>query len=217
LYSDETVAESGQHGKESRARAYLQRFLQEHAESLQTILCGYVAKMGLATGEHIETVAAEVFQDAALETLAHADRFNPEMQPRAWFLAIAANILKRHRTSSARRYRFEVVVSKLVQQTEHGNTQDLLDQLMAATASTPGPEQGVIPREAVYELLSLVGPEDAQLLNLALLQNWDASSLAAMMGTSPGNARVRVHRALSRLRAAWRASEERKEREKRNG
>src|SRR6266700_5076642 len=78
-----------------QARAYLRWFSQENAAQLQAIICSYVAKMGLATGAHIQAVAAEVFQDAALEALAHADRFHPQMQPRAWFLAIAANIVKR--------------------------------------------------------------------------------------------------------------------------
>ena len=189
-------------------RAYLQRFLQDNAAHLQAILGGYVAKMGLASGAGIEAVAAEVFQDAVLETLAHADRFNPEMQPRAWFLAIAANILKRHRASYARRYKFEVLVGDLAHKYELENEQDVLDRIMQAGA--PGPEQTLAAHETVRELFSLVSPEDARLLNMALLEGWDASALGEHMGITPGTARVRVHRALSRLRAAWKKSEQQK-------
>ncbi len=198
-----------------QARAYLRWFLQENAAQLQAIICGYVAKMGLATGAHIQAVAAEVFQDAALEALAHADRFHPQMQPRAWFLAIAANILKRYRASVAKRARFEVLVGSLARRSELEPEQDVLDRLMACGA--PGLEQAVTANEGARELLALISPQDAQLLKQALIDGWDARMLASMMGVSPGTARVRVHRALSRLRKAWQQSEQRKEREKRNG
>lgn len=214
MYVDKTATGERLDAGGSRARAYLQRFLQENAASLQGIICGYVAKMGLATGANIEAVAAEVFQDAALETLANAERFNPEMQPRPWFLAIAANVLKRHRASYARRYKFEVLVGKLADRPEQENEQDILDQIMAWSGGAPGPEQALVIRESVRELLALVAPEDARLLNMALLQGWDANALSRLLGITPGAARVRVHRALSRLRAAWRTSEQRKEQDR---
>ncbi len=214
MYVDNTATGEWLDAGGSRARAHLQRFLQENAASLQGIICGYVAKMGLATGGNIEAVAAEVFQDAALETLAKAERFNPEMQPRPWFLAIAANVLKRHRASYARRYKFEVLVGKLAERPEQENEQDILDQIMAWGEGAPGPEQALVSRESVRELLALVTSEDARLLNMALLQGWDASALARLLGITPGAARVRIHRALSRLRAAWRTSEQRKEQDR---
>ena len=199
----------------SRSLTYLQQFLQENAAHLQAILCGYVARMGLARGENIEVVAAEVFQDAVIETLAHAERFNPEMQPRAWFLAIAANILKRHRASYARRYKFEVLVGSLASKAERESEVEVLDLLMSSTEV--GPEQVLEGSEGVRELLALVSPEDARLLNMALVEGWDANSLGTLLGITPGTARVRVHRALSRLREALRKAERTKEWEKRNG
>lgn len=219
MYKNETAAWRWQDasGGGSWARTYLRQFLQDNATSLQAILCGYVARMGLATGENIKVVAAEVFQDAVLEALAHAENFNPEMQPRAWFLAVAANILKRHRAAYARRYRFEVLIGDLANKTELENEHDLLDRLMAYTGGTPGPEQSLVTHESVHELLALVSQEDAHLLNLALIQGWDSQSLGAVLGVTPGAARVRAHRALSRLRDAWYKAEQRKEQRKRHG
>ena len=133
------------------------------------------------------------------------------MQPRAWFLAIAANILKRHRVTYAKRYRFEVLMGDLV------NNQDILDRLMTCTEDAPGPEQALVEQESVQEMLALVSLDDARLLNMVVIQGWDANALASTMGITPGAARVRVHRALSRLREAWSLSEQRKERGKRNG
>ena len=209
---DVTPTGRGGPAEQSQARAYLQGFLQENAASLQRILCGYVVKMGLAAGEHVELVAAEVFQDAALETLAHAERFNPEMQARTWFLAIGANILKRHRNAFLKRYRFEVLTSDLTRQAGRGSEENVLDQIMGMGSNSAGPEQVLVAREGARELLALVAPEDARLLQMALIQGWDASALGQLMGVTPGAARVRVHRALNRLRVAWRQSQQRKER-----
>lgn len=213
---DRTASDNWQ-GASGGARAYLQQFLQENATSLEAIICGYVAKMSLATGENIEHVAAEVFQEAALEILAHADRFNLSMQPRAWFLGIAANILKRQRTTYARRYRFEVLIGNLTSKTEWGNEPDLLDRLMGYASLSSEPEYSLVAEEGARELLGLVSPEDAQLLNMALIQGWDAESLASMMSITSGTVRVRVHRALGRLRKAWKKANQKKEPGKHNG
>ena len=201
----------GQETDEEQARAYLEHFLQEHAASLQSILRGYVVKMNVEVGGNVEAIASEVFQETVIEILSHANRFRPEMQPRAWFLAIAVNILKRRRVSDAKRYRFEVPAGNLT------NNEDMLDRLMTCIENTPGPEQALVERESVREILALVSPDDARLLNMVLIQGWNANSLAATMGITPGAVRVRVHRALSRLREAWKLSEQRKERGKRNG
>jgi RNA polymerase sigma factor (sigma-70 family) len=212
LYGHRITTGDGNAAEQSLARAYLQRFLQENAVSLQGILRGYVVKMGLARGENVELMAAEIFQDAVLETLAHAERFNPDMQARPWFLAIAANILKRHRADSLKRAHFEIRAGYL-RKAEQENEQDVLEHMMTASAGTAsGPEQALLARESARELLALVSPEDAQLLHMALVQGWDANALGMLLHISSGTARVRLHRALSRLRAAWRKAEQRKER-----
>lgn len=185
----------------------LHRFLQENNARLTGIICSYVARMGLARGENVRLLAAEVFQDAALELLAHADRLDPERQPHAWFLRIAANILKRKRASFARRYRFEVLVSDLAERAQADDEYDVLDRLMAERA--PGPEQMLASREHVQELLALVSERDAEILRLALLQDLDAEHIAEILGVKPGAVRVRLHRALRRLRVAWKQYEAR--------
>ena len=187
----------------------LHRFLQENSARLTGIISSYVARMGLARGENIHQLAAEVFQDAALELLAHADRLDPERQPHAWFLRIAANILKRKRASFARRYRFEVLVSDLADRTQADDAYDVLDRLMAERV--PGPEQMLAAREHVQELLALVSARDAEILRLALLRDLDAEHIADLLGVKPGAVRVRLHRALRRLRVAWKKHEEREQ------
>jgi RNA polymerase sigma factor (sigma-70 family) len=184
---------------------YMQRFLQEHTASLEKILCAYVLRMGLATGENVRLVAKEVFQDAVLEILAHGERFMSVSQPRSWFLAVAANILKRKRASFARRYRFEVLVSDLAAASDLLSEAEVLEQITISTM--PGPEQAFESREQVQEMLALVSSEDARVLYLALLHELDTETIARELAISPGAARVRLHRALKRLRKAWNQQE----------
>lgn len=180
---------------------YIQRFLQEHTASLKKVLCAYVLRMGLARGANVRLVADEAFQDAVLEIVAHGERFMSVPQPRSWFLAVAANVLKRKRASFAKRYRFEVLVSDLAANSAQFSEADILEQL--TTSSISGPEQILESCEQVREMLALVSPEDAQVLRLALLHELDTASLARELGISAGAARVRLHRALKRLRVAW--------------
>lgn len=205
MHGKQNAAQRGQNTTHSRARADLQRFLQDNAADLQMLIGGYVLSMGLASGSNVDLLAAEIFQDAVVETLAHADRFNPEMQPRPWFLAIAANILKRYRARTARREKFEVRLGNLANTTGAESEQDMLDRILPP--GMPGPEQTLTDREFVDELLSLVSPEDARLLSMALLGGWDAYALGQQLDITPGAARVRLHRALGRLRRAWKTSE----------
>ncbi|HEY0754367.1 MAG TPA: sigma-70 family RNA polymerase sigma factor [Ktedonobacteraceae bacterium] len=189
-------------------KEYMQHFLQEHTSSLKKILCTYVLRMGLARGENVRVVADEAFQDAMLVALAQGQRLMQMEQPRSWFLAVAANILKRKRASFARRYRFEVLVSDLASSASSSTLSEaeLLEQV--TSSSFPGPEQTFEAREHVRELLGLVSPEDGQILTLALLHELDTQGLARELGVSAGAARVRLHRALQRLRKAWNEREE---------
>lgn len=189
-------------------KEYMQRFLQEHTSALKKILCTYVLRMSLARGENVRLVADEAFQDAVLVAMAQGERFARMEQPRSWFLAVAANILKRKRASFARRYRFEVLVSDLSASSSALSEAEVLEQI--ADTSAPGPEQSFETREQVRELLAMVSPEDSLVLTLALLHELDTQSLARELGISAGAARVRLHRALKRLRKAWNEQEARR-------
>ncbi len=182
----------------------LRQFLQENTPLLLSIIRSYVVRAGLAHGNTVQFVAVDILQDAVLEALAHADRLDAGLQPKAWFLAIAANILKRKRAEVARRQQREILVSDISNHGEEIDEGDFFDQIVSHVQ--PGPEQAIEGDEQVVEMLSLVSPGDQEVLRLALLNDLDTSMLARILGVTPGTARVRLHRALTRLRAAWGAS-----------
>ena len=176
--------------------------ITDNVASLLGILRSYVKRMGLASGEEVPAAAVEVLQEVVLEALDHADRFNPTGQPMAWLLGIAINVIKRKKAELVKRSQRELSMSDLSLKQEEGLSEsELFDQLMAN--SSAGPEQEIAANEQAELLLSLVSPEDQHVLMLAFLQGFEREALAQKLGISTGATRVRLHRALKRLRLAW--------------
>jgi RNA polymerase sigma factor (sigma-70 family) len=180
----------------------LVEFITDNVASLLGILRSYVLRMGLARGEDVPAMAVEVLQEVVIEALDHADRFNPSGQPMAWILGIAMNVIKRKKVELAKRSQRELSIGEFSPaQDEHLSENELFDQITAE--SSAGPDQEIAANEQAELLLSLVSPEDRQILMLAFLQGFEREALAEKLGISPGATRVRLHRALKRLRLAW--------------
>lgn len=189
--------------KNEITRESLQGFLREHSASLQGIIGTYIVRMRLAQGDAVRTLAAEVLSETTLEALRHAHRFEPTTQPQAWLLSIASNVLKRKRASLMKWQQHEALVSDLAANIHSDTFRDseFFDQFTHLVSQ--GPEHEIEERERVDEILSLVQPGDQEILRLALLHDLDAQELSRILQVSPGTARVRLHRALNRLRQAW--------------
>lgn len=182
-------------------------YIQEHAVALLGTVRLYVLRAGLASGDRVPAAALEVVQDTIVEALAHVDRYRPDSQPMAWLLGIAVNMIRRHQRTAGRRARREISFAHLATRASEPLAEaDLLDHLLPS--SVTGPEQTVEADEEARALLALVSVADQQILRLAVLAGFDSAALAERLKTSPGASRVRLHRALSRLRAAWRAHQE---------
>ena len=163
-----------------QAREEIRRLLREQAVSLQGIIRAYVVRMGIVPEEQVGNVATEVFHEAVMEALAHAERFDPSRHFAAWFLGIAATMLKRKRTSLAKRYRFEVRASEMATRSGALSDTDFFEQFAAYLS--PGPEQELETREQVREMLALVSADDAKVLELSLLHELDADKVAQLVG-----------------------------------
>lgn len=192
---------------------YLYAFLLEHTTALKQILRVYVLRMGLVGNENVNMVADEIFQDTMVEIITHRQRFLDAQQPRAWFLAVALHILQRRRVHLAKRNRFEVLFSDLFSSAEIPNEEELLERLVGPSATSP--EHLLEARERVGEILALVSSEDAHVLNLTILHDLDSRTIAHHLGVSLEAARVRLHRALRRLRKAWHRHETHQQEERR--
>jgi RNA polymerase sigma factor (sigma-70 family) len=184
----------------------VQLFLQENMPMFEGIVRSYVVRMGLAHGEDVSNFTHDVLGEASLEALAHSDRFLQAQQPRAWFLVIATNILKRRRAMLTRQRNHEQSIADLLVVQRDEDESDFFDRV--TSLSQPGPEQDLESRERVQEILHLVSLEDRTILQLAILHDLNTHYLAQALHISTGAARARLHRALRRLRVAWYKYEE---------
>lgn len=186
----------------------LRQFIEEKTEMLLGTLRFYVARAGLATTEQtVRAAADELLNEVVVEALEHAGRFRPDGQPRAWLLGIAANLIKRRQADLAKRQHREPLVRDL-----HGQDQDALgeDELFDrfAVLGANDPAANLETDESVAAMLAYLSESDRLVIRLAVLGGLNGRALAQQLGVSPGAARVRLHRALSRLRYALQAEAE---------
>jgi RNA polymerase sigma-70 factor (ECF subfamily) len=134
--------------------------------------------------------AEDVAQEAlrrALDTMRSGKLENPAALPAFLFQTVVH--ICQHRSLSAGR--------------EAKAMQRLATEGPALAAAEPGdPLQTLISeeqREAVRRALDRLEPGDRELLNLSYIETLDAADIGRRLGLSPGNVRVRRHRALRRL------------------
>ncbi len=135
-------------------------------------------------GAEADDLAQEVFLVAARRWRS----FRGDSGPRTWLLGSARNVVRTRwrRLAAARRARRR------------------LEADPPRPAAPPDPEAALVRREEVRRLLAAVerlpeGQRDA--LRLRFGEGLAGAEIAARLGTSEGAVRVRIHRALKRLRA----------------
>lgn len=184
----------------------LRRFLsdlveQGNAEALLGIIRSYVHKAGLASGQEAREIALELFQEMVVEALAHEERFDTTRPSQAWLLGIAAKLVMRRRDATCKRAQREPLIGECIPNQQELDDNQIFD--MVVSAITPGPEQAVIAKDQVTLMLRLVSAEDRQVIELAVVYGLDGNTIAQQLNVKPNAARVRLHRALDRLRIAW--------------
>lgn len=181
-------------------RQRLEQFAESDSEALLKTLRFYVLRAGLATGTAVEQSARELLNEVMIEAFEHADRLTPEISLRPWLLGVAANLIKRRQVELSKRNRREPLMRDLYpHMQDEMSDEELFDQLPIVAALDP-----MEVDEKINHLLMGVAKSDADLLRLAILHDLSGESLAKELGITPGAARVRLHRALNRLREAQR-------------
>ncbi len=177
----------------------LRRYIETEAADLQRTLRVYLYRAGLSgRDQSLDAAASELLNEVVLEALRHEGRFRSSASPRAWLLGIAANLIKRKQAELARRHRREPLLRDLVAGADAAiGDDDLFDWLL--TIAQPSADDET---DRAAALLARLAPEDQRIIELAVLHELDGAALAQTLGISAGAARVRLHRALKRLRSA---------------
>lgn len=181
--------------------AQLKSYIAQEVATLRDSIRLYVIKSRLAFGDDAVRVADDVLNDLVREALNHAHRFDPTRPPKAWLLGIAVNLIRRRQAKQIATNQREPLIRDLYPHTQHDYSDgDLFDRL--SRHAHDNPEHTVEAEDAVDTLLSLVSESDQEVIRLAILDDLNGDALANRLGISAGAARVRLHRALNRLRQA---------------
>lgn len=200
--SDEIPARPLPASSENRLR--LLECIEQNVETLLGSIKLYARRMGLISEADGRNLAIDILQETVVEALAHADSFTATRQPTAWLLGIALNVIRRKKVEQRKRAYREILLGHLAeQQPQSASEQDVIDRLVSLSETTSDPGQALESDEEVVAMLSLVSPADQEVLRLGVLDELDRETLAQRLGIAPGTARMRLHRALRRLRAAW--------------
>jgi RNA polymerase sigma factor (sigma-70 family) len=180
----------------------LRQFIAGESEALLGTLRYYLVRAGLADGRDAAPLATELLDEVVVQALEHAGRFRPSGQPMAWLLGIGANLIRRRQAERATRDRREPLVRDLYASGPDALSEDELFDRVASLA-VEGPIADWEANEAASAILAHVSADDRRVLQLAVLHGLNGEALARELGVKPGAARVRLHRALNRLRQAW--------------
>lgn len=186
--------------------AQLKIYIINEVNTLRKTIQLYVVKARLAFGESAQTVADDILNDVVIEALNHPHHFDPSRPPKAWLLGIAANLVRRKQAKQIAQNQREPLIRDLYPQTQQNfSDDDLFDRLHQYAENNP--EQQLESNQTVANLLALLSNTDQEIIRLAILEGLDGNALAYRLNISAGAARVRLHRALNRLRIARQARE----------
>lgn len=200
--------DAAQNQDSSTARQILRACLEEHADELLSTVRLYVAKAKFASREVLEDVAAEVFTEVAAQVLASADRFDPARRPYAWILGVAGNVVKRRQAEFYRQAQREQLITDLNLDPDAADISDseLFDRLATINLqafdqiATDPPESTYETQEILAVAIGQLSPDDRTILRLALKHEFDCNLIASELDIKSGAARVRLSRAIQRLR-----------------
>jgi RNA polymerase sigma-70 factor (ECF subfamily) len=185
------------------SRQRLEQYISAESASLLKTLRYYVMRAGLAAGSGIGQTADEILNETVAQAFATADRLKPDIHPKPWLLGIAANLVKRKQAELLKRERREPLMRDLYAQTQDTlSDEELFDMLPFVTEESLDELE---VNDHINSMFARLAQSDADLLRMALLHDMDGNALGKALNISPGAARVRLHRALNRLRSSIQA------------
>ena len=178
-------------------RAFLRHYIETEFQALLRSTELYVLRSGMAQGDAVLQTALEVLNEVVVDALKQADRFDMARQPRPWLMGMVVIAIKRRHTSQFKRRQREPLIRDLYE-AEQLSEDEIFERVVQLT--TESASANFESEETITLLLSALSDEDQYIVRLAVLNGLNGDLLAKALGISAGAARVRLHRALKRLR-----------------
>lgn len=175
----------------------IQDFIDLHYDTLLITFQKFLGRSGLSANYTVYDLLADV----TIEALTHSERWQSNHESPIWLITIGANIIKRKQVAQHKLSTREPLVSDMfVQHDGILSEVELFDKLQASTQNDP--VEQIESQNSVTYWLSLLAPDDRKIVQLAILNEMKGDVVAQELGISPGAARMRLHRALKRLKLA---------------
>lgn len=170
----------------------IRAFFEADSEALRKIIRSYVWKTKSLpkAPEQVDEIATEILSQVFIEAIEHADRFDTDRPPRAWLLGIAVNLIRQKQDRHIKQSKREITATD--------DETAFFDKL--ASLSSPNTEEDETLEEQINTLIAQIPEPDQVFIRVALKHNLSGNEIAEEMNISPGNARVKLHRVLEKLR-----------------
>jgi RNA polymerase sigma factor (sigma-70 family) len=159
---------------------------------------------------YVLTGSAADAEDAAQEGFVKAylalDRFRPDGRFRPWLLAIVGNEARNRVRSRVRR---DGLAERALHALRGGSGQPASDAAPETLAVTPGPELAALAGETQAEVraaMAMLREDERRVVTCRYLLGLSERETAAALGIPEGTAKSRLHRGLTRMRAALEAA-----------
>lgn len=169
------------------SKAVLAAFIEREADDLNRILRSYVVRMGLAPPGQADDITTEIVNEVVVAALANAHRYDLSRRPMPWLLGIGLNLIRARGRQVADAH--EVII----------HDDDVLERLAIETNFVHAIER----QSWLQDTLAPLSDSDREVIQLAVLHDLDSVTVARLLGLTPGAVRVRLHRALKRLRVRF--------------
>ena len=170
-------------------RAQLIRAFHRHEQDLRIKARVLLHSQRLAPDEH------EVWQELWKRVLIHAEQYDDQRDVLGWLYGIIRNIVREQARRNRRRQTWITRFSKL------SPREPDTAALVVDTLYHDDPRAWQEAKLALKQLLALLREDRRELLAAYHLEDVSIDELARRYGTTNGNIRVRLSRALARLRA----------------
>ncbi len=171
----------------------IQEFVDREYDTLIQTFALYLNRAGL----YGEVSPVELLNEVVVDVMSKTDSLADIERPLAWFIKFGLILIKRHRTGRAKQQR-EPLIHDLYPFAEEQSEAELFDLINRLTASDPAL---TYERQTIVEnYLGLLSEEERLIVELVVLQDLNSQTVGEIIGISAGAVRMRLYRALNRLR-----------------
>ncbi len=185
----------------TRPEDVLCRFVEQNAAPLLNTLRLYLKRAQIIRPNDLQEAAKELLNEVLVEALQHANRFDLLRSPMAWLLGIAANLIRRKKDAAIKRQQREVLFCETYREANSDASDEEIWAGLARLALV-NPLREIEGDDEARRMLSLVSETDRRILQCCIIEQMDYEAAAVEFDCKAGTVRVRLHRAIKRLREA---------------